>query len=354
MSGPDEDSRTPRIRPVELTRLTADQAGLGRALARRQPRLSLSLPDGTLELHLAATSGVPAGNDHPALWLDGESGRYRLGIDPGVLRVWLTPWIGDRGLDALPAALAQAARQAALSPLLDALESLLATRLTPSAPGSMPSPAPTELGLWRLDATDAPPLARLWLDRAASVRLAPLLERIEAPGSDPERWPTLSVELTPWLGRCRLTATEWRTLEVGDVLLIAAEVDPEAIPLHLRQQRRTLAAARLSGQRLIVDSAVSPPMSDSTSPNPEAIPVPATLDPDDLEVEVEFELGALRLPLSELHAIRPGYCFELPELDRPRVRLVVSDRLIGYGELVMVEEHLGVLVSRLIESPATK
>ncbi|MBK5941093.1 type III secretion system cytoplasmic ring protein SctQ [Halochromatium roseum] len=349
------------IRPLALERLTRAQLRLTQCLARWTPRLTLDLPEGPLTLRLALEPRVAWPNAAgPLIPLRGEAGAFWLAPAAEVWRQWLGHWIGDLELDQLPPTLAAAARQAALAPLLDALDNLLSTRLEADATSAVTETAPDAdqvLALWRADVESATPIARLGLDVAASLRLAARLEQEPESASEStavaERWPDLPIALTPWLGATRLRRQEWRALETGDLLLLPRQVDPTAIPLHLKHRRRTLATAHLADQRLIIDSLVPATMSEPSMTNTEADSdaTPAVIDPDDLDIRVDFELSGLHLPLRELRAVQPGYCFELTELDRPRIRLVVGGRLIGHGELVMIEDHLGVRVTELFGTP---
>ncbi|WP_295405682.1 type III secretion system cytoplasmic ring protein SctQ [uncultured Thiocystis sp.] len=328
--------------------------------------MRLDLPEGPLVLGLALEPGTMLNASPPAqligqelsIRLSGEAGTLWLELAPGVWRHWLYHWIGELALDQLPQALGAAARQAALAPLLDALESLLSIRLEAAVALAAPETLPVAesiLRLWPLDVESATPIARLSLDAAASLQLAARLEQKQRPAIDSdtnaERWPDLPITLTPWLGATRLRTRECRALEIGDLLLLPRQVEPQAIPLLLTHRQRTLATAHLAGQCLIIDSLVSATMSEHPIPDPDSDSSPAVIDPDELEIGIDFELGRLQLPLRELRAMQPGYCFELNELDRPRIRLVVGGRLIGHGELVMIEAHLGVRVTELFASP---
>lgn len=348
------------IRSLVLERLTRTQVRLAQCLAQWTPQLTLDLPEGPLALAISLEQATRLNASERLIALRDEGGALWLEPDPDVWRQWLGHWIGELELDRLPPALGAAAQHAALAPLLDALETRLSTRLEAAATPAMAETSPaTEsvLALWRLDVESATPIARLGLDTAASTRLAARLEQKppSTPDSIPipiaERWPDLPITLIPWLGTTRLRVAEWRALEIGDLLLLPRRVDPSTIPLHLKHRRRTLATAHLAGQRVIIDSLVSPTMSEQPIPDPDRDSAPAAIDPDELEIGIDFELGRLQLPLRELRAIQPGYCFELTELDRPRIRLMVGGRLIGHGELVMIEDHLGVRVTELFGAP---
>lgn len=70
-------------------------------------------------------------------------------------------------------------------------------------------------------------------------------------------------------------------------------------------------------------------------------------DPDELPVQVTFDLGELRITLSQLRQIQVGQTFELGHALAGCVRMRVNGVLFGYGELVEIDGRIGVLVSAL-------
>ncbi|MGI9505283.1 MAG: FliM/FliN family flagellar motor switch protein, partial [Geminicoccaceae bacterium] len=80
---------------------------------------------------------------------------------------------------------------------------------------------------------------------------------------------------------------------------------------------------------------------------PGAVSPPADAAFDDLPIKVVFELGRLELPLGQLQDIGPGHVFEL---DRPlgeAVEIHAAGRRIGQGEVVRIEDQIGVRITRL-------
>ena len=68
---------------------------------------------------------------------------------------------------------------------------------------------------------------------------------------------------------------------------------------------------------------------------------------DDLPIKLVFELGRLDVPLGQLQDIGPGHVFEL---DRPlgeAVEIHAAGRRIGQGEVVRIEDQIGVRITRL-------
>ena len=71
------------------------------------------------------------------------------------------------------------------------------------------------------------------------------------------------------------------------------------------------------------------------------------LTAEDLEIRLSFDLGHLSLPLGELQNLQPGYSFELDMPASGSVRIHAGAQLIGRGELVQIDDRLGVRVTEL-------
>ena len=73
---------------------------------------------------------------------------------------------------------------------------------------------------------------------------------------------------------------------------------------------------------------------------------------DALPVKVSFDLGSVTVALSTLRSWQPGEAIELtvPVGERQVVNIRANGMLIGQGELVDIDGHLGVIVSTLSEA----
>ena len=67
---------------------------------------------------------------------------------------------------------------------------------------------------------------------------------------------------------------------------------------------------------------------------------------DGLTINVVFELGEKKLSLGELKAMQPGYTFDLEKDPEKPVAVRANGKIIGFGELVQVDDRVGV---RLVE-----
>lgn len=72
------------------------------------------------------------------------------------------------------------------------------------------------------------------------------------------------------------------------------------------------------------------------------------IDLSRLELQLDFGLGDVMLPVGEIEKLGPGYVFELPqEVADCEVLIRVSGKLIAVGEIVAVGRRLGVRITRM-------
>ena len=68
---------------------------------------------------------------------------------------------------------------------------------------------------------------------------------------------------------------------------------------------------------------------------------------DDLKVEISFCLGSQRLTVAQLRHLAPGFVFALDESASGEVIVATAGREIGRGELVQIDDRLGVRIVSL-------
>ncbi|MEM8948504.1 MAG: type III secretion system cytoplasmic ring protein SctQ [Pseudomonadota bacterium] len=88
---------------------------------------------------------------------------------------------------------------------------------------------------------------------------------------------------------------------------------------------------------------------EQTVENADAGPAPPPADAafDDLPIKLVFELGRLDLPLGELQEIGRGHVFQLERPLGQAVEIHAGGRRIGQGEVVRIDDQIGVRVVRL-------
>ncbi len=67
-----------------------------------------------------------------------------------------------------------------------------------------------------------------------------------------------------------------------------------------------------------------------------------------LQMNVSVELGRTELTVSEVLGLGPGSVIELDRLAGEPVDILVNDRLIARGEVVVVDENFGVRVVEVV------
>ncbi|WP_165226390.1 FliM/FliN family flagellar motor switch protein [Aquisphaera insulae] len=88
-------------------------------------------------------------------------------------------------------------------------------------------------------------------------------------------------------------------------------------------------------------------MTGESRPPAPAAPVPPQADPLDVPVTLAVELGRVNLSLSRLADLKPGDVVELGRHSREPVELTSNGRLVGRGELVLIDTELGVRVTHV-------
>jgi flagellar motor switch protein FliN/FliY len=71
----------------------------------------------------------------------------------------------------------------------------------------------------------------------------------------------------------------------------------------------------------------------------------------DVKVKVAVQLGSCLLPMREVLELKPGSVVQLNQHATDPVGLYVNDKLVAYGEVVVVEDNFGIKVTELVGTP---
>jgi type III secretion system YscQ/HrcQ family protein len=77
---------------------------------------------------------------------------------------------------------------------------------------------------------------------------------------------------------------------------------------------------------------------------------PMNFDASNLEVDLRFVAGSIKMPINELGQIGPGYVFNLGTPVAEQITLQVNGRRLAVGELVSIQGELGVRILRTFHS----
>ncbi len=70
----------------------------------------------------------------------------------------------------------------------------------------------------------------------------------------------------------------------------------------------------------------------------------------DVKVKVTVQLGSCQLPMRDVLELAPGSVIQLMQHASDPVGLYVSDKLVAYGEVVVVEDNFGIKITELVGS----
>ncbi|HNX97482.1 MAG TPA: flagellar motor switch protein FliN [Candidatus Aminicenantes bacterium] len=70
----------------------------------------------------------------------------------------------------------------------------------------------------------------------------------------------------------------------------------------------------------------------------------------DVKVKVTVQLGSCQLPMREVLELSSGTVVQLNQRASDPVGLYVNDKLIAYGEVVVVEDSFGIKITELVGS----
>ena len=338
--------------------LKADTVELGNLLLRTDPVLKTDLG-----ARLARLSLRPCGESVN----DGLTIALELGAD-AVLWVDLparsVPILAGvaEGIDfaALPKTLRGAVLEMAVAPLVGPLSELFGERV---AIADTDHAVESEGGI-SLDLRDQgdDTIATLRLGLAAYGLIKTALEGL-APVDGWSGANDVSVQLSAEIAAVAVSLSELSQLRTGDLVLLPAGIDPGAV--SIRAGSRIVAAGRYDGGKIRIeqliggngmdDNETDLPESEDEHPNPvfdaqddsDADAPGEGLDVDQIEVPMCFGLGTVVITVADLRAITEGYTISLPPSEVGEVLITVSGQEVGRGEIVQIDDRLGVRVTKL-------
>jgi flagellar motor switch protein FliN/FliY len=74
----------------------------------------------------------------------------------------------------------------------------------------------------------------------------------------------------------------------------------------------------------------------------------------DVKVKVTVQLGSCQLPMRDVLELAAGSVVQLNQHASDPVGLYVNDKLVAYGEVVVVEDNFGIKITELVGSGKAK
>jgi type III secretion protein Q len=180
-----------------------------------------------------------------------------------------------------------------------------------------PDVGKTIRGYFSLDLPSLAFLSRLWE---------------EVPAVSPDLWETLPIAGRMEIGKTRISLEAFKNLEKDDIILLdRCSLIPEGAVDLIFSPSLSFQAV-LEKKILTIQEMRKNAMTDEK----------AALE--ELEITLIFELGEKKIPLGELLAVQPGFTFDLgKDLEKP-VSIRANGKIVGFGELVQLDEHVGVRI----------
>ena len=99
------------------------------------------------------------------------------------------------------------------------------------------------------------------------------------------------------------------------------------------------------------DAGAQPDLPDATQPEGPSPQIAADLEAVfDVPVQVSAVLGRARMDVGDLLKLGPGTVLELDRKVGEAIDIYVNNRLVARGEVVLVEEKLGVTMTEIIKA----
>ena len=67
----------------------------------------------------------------------------------------------------------------------------------------------------------------------------------------------------------------------------------------------------------------------------------------DVKVRMTVRLGACKMPMSQVMELVPGSVIQLDQEAKDPVGLYINDKLIAYGEVVVVDDNFGIKITEM-------
>lgn len=256
------------------------------------------------------------------------------------LQTLLADYLKDEALADLPNELALVVLETALAPLLKPIEQALDADITLVSEQLDNSPqAVIQIGLQAQSATGQTDAGQLALSKSLAARLSTLLH--QQPSKPPQTWPELPIPIQLQCAYTELDLNTLHDLASGDLILLDRGPWLKAPALIVRISPTLAYRANVENDQIILQ-AQELSMNEASDTNPTEL-----TDLAELPVKLSFELAELNVPLAELQNLQVGHTFELPSRPEQAVNICANGRCIGVGELVQIDQHLGVRVVQL-------
>lgn len=140
------------------------------------------------------------------------------------------------------------------------------------------------------------------------------------------------------IGKTRFTVRELKDLEPED-LIVLEDSNLQSFSLHIRDEVKTMF--------IEPDMNLELPYDENNGGNEMGNEAEAKNLWDSIEVDMYAELNPVKISLGDLKKIEEGLVVDVAALYDNKVSLRVENKIIGYGELVIVNDRYGVKIQNI-------
>lgn len=145
-----------------------------------------------------------------------------------------------------------------------------------------------------------------------------------------------------------LTRAEISGLAPNDIILAQGTGSWQDNEVRIRfSHGLALAGNMVEANRILIQNVMISKGDSDTMPNKKKYAAkPSDLPVDDIPVKLVFEIGRTDIPMGELRRMQPGYTIQLDEsIDKYKpVTVIANGVAVGNGEVVRINDHLGIRV----------
>jgi type III secretion protein Q len=156
------------------------------------------------------------------------------------------------------------------------------------------------------------------------------------------------------IGVTQLGLRALESVRLGDIIL--ADATAGAGMAFIAAGEQFLAKARWEGSTLTLLErpkkleGYGEVWSMSNAANSGSVPDGIDTELNDIQIKLVFELGRQELRLGDVQSLMPGYVFDLNRDQRTAVDIYAGTQRIGLGEVVLINQTLGIRITRLFNN----
>ncbi|MPY25665.1 YscQ/HrcQ family type III secretion apparatus protein [Shewanella psychropiezotolerans] len=168
-----------------------------------------------------------------------------------------------------------------------------------------------------------------WIENDLKLILSAL------PAAESVIGPSIQLPLALRIGHTSLSLDQAKSLEHGDIIFFDSN--------HLTDDQAVLIIANQPIWRCgLIDNRVT-----ITAPETEKPMSSEATDIQSLPINISFEIGEQTVTVAELSQLQENFVFELANSADQAVKLKANGQVLATGELVKINEHLGVRITKL-------